>query len=70
MTANLLELGKEADFEALILLPALNLIRSTKLHLSTEPPLLQTPVELKPYRNFYLHGSIYIKNIMNQKKFK
>jgi len=29
--------GEEADFEALNCLPALKLIRSTKLHLSTEP---------------------------------
>jgi hypothetical protein len=35
-----LVLGEEADFEALNCLPALNLIRSTKLHLSTEPAFL------------------------------
>ncbi|MDI9312905.1 MAG: hypothetical protein QM535_22030, partial [Limnohabitans sp.] len=40
MTANVLALGEEADFEALNCLPALNLIRSTKLHLSTEPAFL------------------------------
>jgi hypothetical protein len=34
---NGLALGEEADFEALNWLLALNLIRSTKLHLSTEP---------------------------------
>jgi hypothetical protein len=34
MTANVLALGEEAVFEAL------NLIRSTKLHLSTEPAFL------------------------------
>jgi len=33
-------LGEEADFEALNCLQALNLIRSTKLHLSTEPAFL------------------------------
>ena len=33
-------LGEEADFEALNCLPALNLIRSTKHHLSTEPAFL------------------------------
>jgi hypothetical protein len=33
-------LGEEADFEALNCLPALNLKRSTKLHLSTEPAFL------------------------------
>ena len=37
---NVLALGEEADFEALNCLPALNLIRSTKLHLSTEPAFL------------------------------
>jgi hypothetical protein len=35
-----LALGEEADFEALNYLPALNLIQSTKLHLSTEPAFL------------------------------
>jgi hypothetical protein len=34
---NGLALGEEADFEALNCLPALNVIRRTKLHLSTEP---------------------------------
>jgi len=37
---NVLALGEEADFEALNCLPALNLIGSTKLHLSTEPAFL------------------------------
>jgi len=37
---NVLALGEEADLEALNFLPALNLIRSTKLHLSTEPAFL------------------------------
>jgi len=36
MTANVLALGEEADFEALNRQPPLNLIRSTKLYLSTE----------------------------------
>jgi hypothetical protein len=40
MPANVLALGEEADLEALNCLPALNLIRSTKLHLSTEPAFL------------------------------
>jgi len=35
-----LALGEEADFEALNCLPPLNLIRSTKFHLSTEPAFL------------------------------
>jgi hypothetical protein len=38
--ANGLALGEEADFEVLNCLPALNLIQSTKLHLSTEPAFL------------------------------
>ena len=37
---NVLALGEEADFEVLNCLPAMNLIRSTKLHLSTEPAFL------------------------------
>jgi hypothetical protein len=37
---NVLALIEEADFEALNCLPALNLIRSTKLHLTTEPAFL------------------------------
>jgi len=40
IAANVLALGEEADFEALNYLPALNLIRSTKLHLTTEPAFL------------------------------
>jgi hypothetical protein len=40
VAANGLALGEEADFEALNCLLALNLIRSTKLHLSTEPAFL------------------------------
>ena len=40
LACNVLALGEEADFEALNFLPALNLIRSTKLHLSTEPAFL------------------------------
>jgi hypothetical protein len=37
---NGLQLQEVGDFEAQNCLPALNLIRSTKLHLTTEPPLL------------------------------
>jgi len=40
MSHNVLALGEEADLEALNCLPALNLTRSTKLHLSTEPAFL------------------------------
>ena len=40
ISANVLALGEEADFEAQNCLPTLNLIRSTKLHLSTEPAFL------------------------------
>ncbi len=38
---NVSALGEEAVFEAQNCLPALNLIRSTKLQLSTKPQLLQ-----------------------------
>jgi len=40
LTHNGLALGEEADLEALNFLSAPNLIRSTKLHLSTEPAFL------------------------------
>jgi len=40
IAANGLALGEEADIEVLYCLPALNLIRSTKLQLSTEPAFL------------------------------
>jgi hypothetical protein len=40
VAANGLTLGEEADFEALNCLSALNLIRRTMLHLSTEPAFL------------------------------
>jgi hypothetical protein len=40
ITANVLALGEEADFEALNFLPAQNLIQSTKLHLLTETAFL------------------------------
>jgi len=40
LAGNVLALGEEADFEAENYLSALNLIRSTKLHLSTEPAFL------------------------------
>ena len=40
MPTNGLALGEEADFEAIKFLPALNLIRSTKHHLTTEPAFL------------------------------
>ncbi|WP_255410945.1 hypothetical protein [Flavobacterium sp. 1] len=40
MSSSVLVLGEETDFEALNCLPALNLIRNTNLHLSTEPAFL------------------------------
>jgi hypothetical protein len=40
MAANGLALGEEADFEELNCLPALNLIRRTKLQLTNEPAFL------------------------------
>jgi hypothetical protein len=36
---NVLQLQEVGDFEAQNCLPPLNLIRSTKLHLTTEPPI-------------------------------
>ena len=39
VAGNVLQLQEVGDFEALNCLPALNLIRSTKLHLTTEPPI-------------------------------
>jgi hypothetical protein len=40
LATNVLALGEEADFEAINFLPVQNLIRSTKLHLSTETAFL------------------------------
>jgi hypothetical protein len=40
VAANVLALGEEADFEALNFLLALNLIRSTRLHITNEPAFL------------------------------
>jgi len=56
ITANVLALGEEADFEVQNFLPAQNLIRSTKLHLSTEPAFLPNAcyrVGLLVVRMFY-----------------
>ena len=39
ITGNGLQLQEVGSFEALNCLPPLNLIRSTKLHLTTEPPI-------------------------------
>jgi len=39
LAANGLQLQEVGDFEALNCLPPQNLIRSTKLHLTTEPPI-------------------------------
>ena len=39
MTANVLQLQEVGDFEALNCLPPQNLLRRTKLHLTTEPPI-------------------------------
>src|SRR5690606_29553175 len=48
-------LGEEADFETLNFLPALNLIRSTKLH-STTALFCQTPVMRSA---FYSHVFVF-----------
>jgi len=49
LAPNGLALGEEADFEAQNCLPALNLIRSKKLHLSTQPAFLPNAC----YRAFF-----------------
>ena len=55
MSANGLALGEEADFEALNYLPALNLIRSTKLHLRIEPAFLPNAC----YSQWFLFYDVY-----------
>jgi hypothetical protein len=52
MRANVLALGEEADLEALNCLPAMNLIRSTKLYLSTEPAFLPNACYLPFFLSF------------------
>jgi hypothetical protein len=49
IAVNVLALGEEADFEALNCVPALDLIRSTKLHLSTEPAFLPNACYVLPF---------------------
>jgi hypothetical protein len=49
MWANVWALGEEADFEAQNCLPALNLIRSTNLHLSTDPAFLPNACYVLPF---------------------
>jgi hypothetical protein len=39
LIANVLQLGEGGDFEAQNCLPALNLIRSTNVYLTTETPI-------------------------------
>jgi hypothetical protein len=51
---NVLALGEEADFEALSFLQVLNLIRSIKLHLSTEPAFLPNACYGLPFSSFVL----------------
>ena len=55
MFANGLALGEEADFEALNCLPALNLIRRTKLHLSTEPAFLPNACVCHEWQTFFVN---------------
>jgi len=61
MVHNVLALGEEADFEALNFLPANNLIRSTKLHLSTEPAFLPNAC----YKPFYYLNRFSSSNILS-----
>ena len=57
--ANGLRLCEEADFEALNCLPALNLIRSTKFQLTTEPAFLPNACYV-PY--FFVFLSFKVKD--------
>jgi hypothetical protein len=64
MSANGLVLGEEADFGAQNCLLALNLIRSTKLHLSTEPLFCQTPVSGSGFLSYAIVNKFcFVKNI-------
>ena len=56
MEDNGFALGEEADFVAQNCLPVLNLIRSIKLQLSTEPAILQSPFAscTSPFKYSYL----------------
>jgi hypothetical protein len=75
---NVLALGEEADFEALNCLQALNLIRSTKLHLSTEPAFLpnacssDTSGERYPtiYSDYVFHLLFNCKNRIKNERWK
>jgi hypothetical protein len=49
LTGNVLQLQEVGDFEAQNCLPALNLIRFKKLHLSTEPAFLPNACYKLPY---------------------
>jgi hypothetical protein len=51
---NVLPLGEEADFEAQNCPPALNLIRSTKLHLSTQPAFLPNACYMPLFLSFFV----------------
>jgi hypothetical protein len=53
---NVLALGEEADFEALNCLTAMNLIQSTKLHLTTEPAFLPNACYKLPF--FFLSSQL------------
>jgi len=46
-------LGEEADFDAQNCHPALNLIRSTKLHLSTKPTFLPSCCQMFYFFNLF-----------------
>jgi len=62
LAGNGLALGEEADFEALNFLPALSLIRSTKLHLITEPAFLPNACYGLPFYSFFILKSPVIGN--------
>ena len=56
---NVLQLQEVGDFEAQNCLPPLNLIRSTKLHLSTEPAFLPNACYMLPFFLSFLLATIF-----------
>ena len=58
---NVLQLQEVGDFEALNFLTPQNLIQSTKLHLTTEPPIFcRCCVCLERMQSVQTHTAIYV----------
>jgi hypothetical protein len=55
MLANVLQLQEVGDFEALHCQPSTNFDSSTKLHLTTEPPILGRCCYRLPYYSLLFH---------------